>query len=513
MRRVAADDPPAGNEPDPRFTFANERTFLAWNRTALALIAGGLAVAQFFDEGSRGSRLAIAAPLVLLGAALALTSHGRWQANQRALRLGEPLPESGAAARARGGGGAGGHRGRGGRRDRADRVSGRTASAERTPAAPASADRLARGRARRCRCRRSPALTLHASLAHRTCHPLATVGGRAAAADRRGRRLAPRHGTLPAGGGDDARRAGDHGHDRAHAGAAAAALVLVARRSVPCGRPRHPARTAARCESGGPRVVGQYGGFGRASVVSFRSGGTPPGMRTRTTRHAPSPRGLDGPPVRAALGVLGVVRRAHPLGFLAGHGPVARLSIRSRSSSGSRRARGSAARNSRRTATKRAGSSRWGKWPAPSKTSRRLPGRASCAARPWATGIDAVALAPDQQRGDAGGEVEAVAGVDALAAGVDDRAHRVQEGRAGLAVGQRGVGAGELVEVRWRAAGRRVRAGAPRARPPHRAATPRAPAARARRPGSAAARRSSATSRPRPPLETSTRRSRRSGNW
>ena len=33
-------------EPDPRLTFANERTFLAWNRTALALVAGGLAAAQ-----------------------------------------------------------------------------------------------------------------------------------------------------------------------------------------------------------------------------------------------------------------------------------------------------------------------------------------------------------------------------------------------------------------------------------------------------------------------------------
>ncbi|MBV9808904.1 MAG: DUF202 domain-containing protein, partial [Solirubrobacterales bacterium] len=36
-----------GSDPDPRFTFANERTFLAWNRTALALIAAGLAAAQF----------------------------------------------------------------------------------------------------------------------------------------------------------------------------------------------------------------------------------------------------------------------------------------------------------------------------------------------------------------------------------------------------------------------------------------------------------------------------------
>ena len=37
---------PVGTEPDPRLTFANERTFLAWARTGLALIGGGLAVAQ-----------------------------------------------------------------------------------------------------------------------------------------------------------------------------------------------------------------------------------------------------------------------------------------------------------------------------------------------------------------------------------------------------------------------------------------------------------------------------------
>lgn len=82
-------------EPDPRFTFANERTFLAWNRTALALVAGALAVWQFLGDVPRGARLAIAAPLVVLAGLIALTSLGRWRANQLALRRGEPLPPSG----------------------------------------------------------------------------------------------------------------------------------------------------------------------------------------------------------------------------------------------------------------------------------------------------------------------------------------------------------------------------------------------------------------------------------
>jgi putative membrane protein len=83
-----------GADPDPRFTFANERTFLARNRTSLALIAGGLAVAQLLDVSSRWARLAIAAPLIALGAALALTSYRHWESNERALRLARPLPYS-----------------------------------------------------------------------------------------------------------------------------------------------------------------------------------------------------------------------------------------------------------------------------------------------------------------------------------------------------------------------------------------------------------------------------------
>ena len=84
-----------GRDPDPRFTLANERTFLAWNRTALALIGGGLAAGQLLDFDSRGARLVVALPPIALGLLLALTSYRRWEANERAMRLDEPLPGGG----------------------------------------------------------------------------------------------------------------------------------------------------------------------------------------------------------------------------------------------------------------------------------------------------------------------------------------------------------------------------------------------------------------------------------
>jgi putative membrane protein len=80
-----------GTEPDPRLTFANERTFLAWARTGLALIGGGLAVAQAVHFGLSGAHLFIAIPAIVLGAVLGIASYRRWQANQRAMRLGESI--------------------------------------------------------------------------------------------------------------------------------------------------------------------------------------------------------------------------------------------------------------------------------------------------------------------------------------------------------------------------------------------------------------------------------------
>jgi putative membrane protein len=85
-----------GTEPDPRFTFANERTFLAWSRTALALVVAGLGIVQLLPPfpGVPAGRHLLGVPLIVLGAVLAVVAYAEWVRNQRALRRGEPLPRS-----------------------------------------------------------------------------------------------------------------------------------------------------------------------------------------------------------------------------------------------------------------------------------------------------------------------------------------------------------------------------------------------------------------------------------
>ncbi len=89
----SADD---GTEPDPRFTFANERTFLAWSRTALALVVAGLGVVQLLPPfpGVPWGRHVLGVPLIVFGAVVAVVAYSVWGKSQRALRLGPPLPRS-----------------------------------------------------------------------------------------------------------------------------------------------------------------------------------------------------------------------------------------------------------------------------------------------------------------------------------------------------------------------------------------------------------------------------------
>jgi len=83
-----------GSEPDPRATLANERTFLAWIRTALALTAGGVALEALAVPMLPGLRLAAAVLLLVLGLAVPVVSWAGWGATERALRRREPLPSS-----------------------------------------------------------------------------------------------------------------------------------------------------------------------------------------------------------------------------------------------------------------------------------------------------------------------------------------------------------------------------------------------------------------------------------
>lgn len=85
-----------GTDPDPRYTFANERTFLAWNRTALALVVAGLGIIQLLPPfpGVPWGRHVLGLPLIVFGAVVAVTAYSEWVRSQRAMRRGEPLPRS-----------------------------------------------------------------------------------------------------------------------------------------------------------------------------------------------------------------------------------------------------------------------------------------------------------------------------------------------------------------------------------------------------------------------------------
>ncbi|MEU0312035.1 DUF202 domain-containing protein [Nocardioides sp. NPDC006273] len=82
-------------EPDPRFTLANERTFLAWIRTALAVVAAAVATETLMaEQWPPAFRQPVAVLLLLAGVAISAGAAVRWLAVERALRRDRPLPLS-----------------------------------------------------------------------------------------------------------------------------------------------------------------------------------------------------------------------------------------------------------------------------------------------------------------------------------------------------------------------------------------------------------------------------------
>ncbi|GAA4764796.1 YidH family protein [Actinomycetospora chibensis] len=81
------------HEPDYRFTLANERTFLAWLRTSLSLLAAGVAVVQLLPEFAvPGTRVVVGGLLAVLAVITAAGGVLRWRGVEVAIRRGLPLP-------------------------------------------------------------------------------------------------------------------------------------------------------------------------------------------------------------------------------------------------------------------------------------------------------------------------------------------------------------------------------------------------------------------------------------
>lgn len=83
-----------GSEPDARFSLANERTFLAWIRTSLALLAAGVALETLSLELEPRLRLMASILLIIVGILTPVQAWVGWTRTERALRLNTPLPSA-----------------------------------------------------------------------------------------------------------------------------------------------------------------------------------------------------------------------------------------------------------------------------------------------------------------------------------------------------------------------------------------------------------------------------------
>ena len=83
-----------GDDPDPRFTFANERTFLAWIRTSLALLAAGVALQALPVDIAETPKRWLSVLFIVLSFMTAGAGWLRWARSERAMRKNEDLPGS-----------------------------------------------------------------------------------------------------------------------------------------------------------------------------------------------------------------------------------------------------------------------------------------------------------------------------------------------------------------------------------------------------------------------------------
>lgn len=82
-----------GSEPDARFSMANERTALAWVRTSLAVVAGGVGLTSLARLADLSAAVDIVALVMcLVGGWLSVSAVLGWRRRELALRTDRPLP-------------------------------------------------------------------------------------------------------------------------------------------------------------------------------------------------------------------------------------------------------------------------------------------------------------------------------------------------------------------------------------------------------------------------------------
>ncbi|GAB97833.1 putative membrane protein [Kineosphaera limosa] len=81
-----------GTEPDPRFSLANERTFLAWIGVALAVFSVAVGIESLAVNLEPTLRTSASLVLMVAGLGCAAQAWWGWRSVERALRLSQPLP-------------------------------------------------------------------------------------------------------------------------------------------------------------------------------------------------------------------------------------------------------------------------------------------------------------------------------------------------------------------------------------------------------------------------------------